>query len=85
MKDGWTLWLIIGAIFNQKECPLVHWIYGKLYANNKGPDSRDSFKSFEPFIETDRWPIEVLYAAKRDLLGFIGFHVDCIKKNQGPE
>ena len=31
----------IGAIFNQKECPLVHWIYGKLYANNKGPDSRD--------------------------------------------
>ena len=30
-----------GAAFNQKECPMVHWIKGKLYAKNQGPDSRD--------------------------------------------
>ena len=31
-----------GAVFNQKECPMVHWIKGKLYPKkNKGPDSKD--------------------------------------------
>ena len=27
-----------GAIFNQKGCPMVYCINGKLYAENQGPD-----------------------------------------------
>ena len=30
-----------GAICNQKGCFIVHWIIGKLYAKNKGPNSKD--------------------------------------------
>ena len=26
-----------GAIFNQKICPMVHWIKGKLYSKDQGP------------------------------------------------
>ena len=44
---------------------MVHRIKGELCANKQGPDSRG---------EEDRqslWLIKVLYAIKRDLLGFV--------------
>ena len=30
-----------GAICNQKECPMLHWIIGKLHVKHQGPKSRD--------------------------------------------
>ena len=30
---------------NQKECPMGHWINGKLYAKNQGPNSTDRSKN----------------------------------------
>ena len=45
---------------------------GKLYTKNQGPDSRD--ERVLAIFETERqtlWLIEILYAVKRDLLGFL--------------
>ena len=30
-----------GDVCNQKGCPMVHWIIGKLYAKTEVPNSRD--------------------------------------------
>ena len=62
---------------------MVHWIKGKLYAKNQGPDSRDEkVRCLCAIFETDRqtfWLIEVLHAIKRDFLGRLN------AKNQGPK
>ena len=56
-----------GNVFNQRGCPMVHQIKGKLYAKNQGPDSKEEkviclWSNFE----TDRQTL--CYAIKRDLL-----------------
>ena len=37
-----------GTICNQKGCPTVHWIKGKLYAKTKVPNMRDEEPKYKP-------------------------------------
>ena len=49
------------ANYNQKECPMVHWIIIKLYA--KFEDSKDEkVISLLSFSRQTLWLIEVMYA-----------------------
>ena len=58
-----------GAIFNQKGCPMVHWKV--LCKKNQGPNSKDeNVINLQSLFRN--WQIEVMYAIKRYLLGFIG-------------
>ena len=58
------VWLIEVQYAIKRDAP-VHWIIGKFYAKKPGQYSKD-----EKFVRLQRL-IEVLYAIKRDLLGFI--------------
>ena len=65
-----------GPICNQKGCPLVHWVIGKLYAKPLVPNSRhekvisqDKVISYLSFFQDVRtsW-LEVLYIIERDVI-----------------
>ena len=61
-----------GAIYNQKGCPLAHWIIGKLYAKTS---KDDKLKILISALETESqalWLLEVMCVIKMDLLGLIG-------------
>ena len=64
-----TLWLT-GVECNQKGSCGVHWIKGNCNQKTK----IKILNSYKPFFETDRRTlllIEVLFAIKRDIIGFI--------------
>ena len=77
------------AICNQKGCPMVYQIKGKLYAKNQGPESRD---------EKSDMPFEHFRDRRTDIVGYRGVifkqkgcpKVNRIKgklytRNQGPD
>ena len=65
------LWLLLLLCY---ACTMVYSIKRKLYAKNQGHNSRKdtSYMHFDQFSRQTLWLIEVLYAVKRDLQGFIG-------------
>ena len=66
------------TMFNQKRCPMVHWIKEKLYEKESRSWLKKRWESYMPVEQFSRqtdihtlWLIEVLYVIKRDHLGLL--------------